>query len=47
MNDAIVKVRENFCNYWGQCLVNVMRPLHDLLYTKAEDEEDADIADFS
>ena len=36
-----------FADRRGQCLVNVMRPLHDLLYTKAEDEEDADIADFS
>ncbi len=47
MNDAIVKVNDNFRTYWGQCLVNVMRPLHDLLYSKAENEEDASTADYS
>ena len=30
MNDAIVKVKENFTSYWGQKLVNAMRPLHEL-----------------
>ena len=40
MHDSIVRVQENFRNYWGQRLVNVMRPLQDLLYNKAEDEED-------
>lgn len=45
MHDAIVKVRENFRTYWGQRLVNVMRPLHDLLYNKAENEEDDVIED--
>lgn len=40
MHDSIVRVQDNFRNYWGQRLVNVMRPLHDLLYNKAEDEED-------
>lgn len=32
MNDAIVKVKENFRTYWGQKLVNAMRPLHELRY---------------
>lgn len=32
MNDAIIKVKDNFANYWGQKLVNAMRPLHDLRY---------------
>ena len=45
MHDAIVKVHDNFRTYWGQCLVNVMRPLHDLLYNKAENEEDDVIED--
>jgi hypothetical protein len=46
MHDSIVKVQENFRTYWGQCLVNVMRPLHDLLYNKVEnEEEDGDIED--
>ena len=32
MNDAIVKVKENFATYWGQKLVNAMRPLHEVRY---------------
>lgn len=32
MNDAIVKVKENFRTYWGQKLVNAMRPLHEVRY---------------
>lgn len=32
MNDAIVKVKENFATYWGQKLVNAMRPLHEIRY---------------
>ena len=32
MNDAIVKVKENFATYWGQKLVNAMRALHELRY---------------
>ena len=43
MHDAIARVLDNFRTYWGQCLVNVMRPLHDLLYNKTENEEDGDI----
>ncbi len=45
MHDSIVKVQDNFRSYWGQCLVNVMRPLHDLLYNKNDNEEDADTDD--
>jgi len=45
MHDSIVKVQENFRDYWGQCLVNVMRPLHDLLYNKNLNEEDGDTDD--
>lgn len=36
MNNAIVRVHENFTTYWGQKLVNVMRPLHNLLYDASE-----------
>lgn len=32
INDAIIKVKENFANYWGQKLVNAMRALHELRY---------------
>lgn len=32
MNDAIAKVKENFRTYWGQKLVNAMRPLHEIRY---------------
>lgn len=42
MNNAVVKVKENFRTYWGQKLVNAMRPIHELTYgDKAEmdDEE--------
>lgn len=35
MVDAVVKVKENFTSYWGQRLVNAMRPLHSLLYGAA------------
>lgn len=45
MHDSIVKVKENFRNYWGQCLVNVMRPLHDVLYNKSISEEEDDESD--
>lgn len=42
MQDAVVKVRDNFRQYWGQRLVNAMRPLHDLLYNQPEDTEEDD-----
>ena len=32
MADAITRVADNFKTYWGQRLVNVMRPLHELCY---------------
>lgn len=31
MNDALYQCRENFFMYWGQKLVNVLRPLHALM----------------
>ena len=43
MPDAIAKVSDNFRTYWGQRLVNAMRPLHELTYNrpdKADDGED-------
>ncbi|MDR1516703.1 MAG: DUF5063 domain-containing protein [Dysgonamonadaceae bacterium] len=32
MLEALAVVTENFKNYWGQKLVNVLRPVHTLLY---------------
>lgn len=39
MNNALFKIQENFAAYWGQKVVNVMRPLHDLLYGHLGDED--------
>lgn len=38
---AISRCRENFATYWGQKLVNIMRPLHGLCYGH-ETEDDAE-----
>ena len=38
MNNAIVKVKENFRTYWGQKLVNAMRPIHELTFGDHEEE---------
>ena len=35
---AVAQCRENFTNYWGQRLVNVMRPLHDICYNSFDNE---------
>lgn len=37
MNDALAALIENFVQYWGQKLINVLRPLHALRY--ADDAE--------
>lgn len=42
MADAIAKVSENFRTYWGQKLVNAMRPLHEITYNNSEDEDTTD-----
>ena len=43
MNDALVVCRENFSEFWGQRLLNVMRALHDVKYNvRQETEEEAD-----
>ncbi len=36
MNDALVKLVNNFQTYWGQRLVNVLRALHQIYYSNAE-----------
>ncbi len=35
MNDALYNCTENFYSYWGQKLVNTLRPLHALKSEKA------------
>lgn len=42
MNDALFVCNENFKSYWGQKLVNVLRALHALKYTVAEEETETD-----
>ena len=43
MNDALVVCRENFGEFWGQRLLNVMRALHDVKYNvRQETDEEAD-----
>lgn len=42
MQDAVAKVHENFRTYWGQRLVNAMRPLHDLAYNNHQNTEEDD-----
>ena len=32
MNDALLICQQNFQAYWGQKLINVLRPLHSVLY---------------
>ena len=41
MHDALAICQENFRLYWGQKLVNIMRPLHGLCYGH-ETEDDAE-----
>ncbi len=36
MNDALLICQQNFQAYWGQKLVNVLRPLHSVLYNDNE-----------
>lgn len=40
MSAALQKVQDNFRTYWGQKLVNAMRPLHEVLYSEKEDGEE-------
>lgn len=40
MHAALSKVQENFKTYWGQKLVNAMRPLHEALYGDSSQEEE-------
>lgn len=38
MNDALVRCKTQFEEYWGQRLVNVMRALHSVKYKSNEDD---------
>ena len=44
INEALHAVRDDFGTYWSQRLVNVMRPLNQLRYVAADDD-DADPSD--
>lgn len=39
MHDSLALVQQNFEMYWGQCLVNTMRALHDVRYNQLNDSE--------
>lgn len=39
INDALIAVKTDFETYWGQKLVNVLRPLNQLKYSGHEDDE--------
>lgn len=48
MNDALYFCKENFLLYWGQKLVNVLRPLHALKCLSLENlNEKEDLSDLS
>ena len=40
MNDSLFVCKEHFSEFWGQCLVNTMRALHDVKYNSSEEDED-------
>lgn len=42
MNDSLVICREHFEEFWGQRLVNTMRALHDVKYTRRDEEEETE-----
>lgn len=42
MNDALFVCQQHFKTYWGQKLVNVIRPLHSILYNEDENEDFSD-----
>ena len=42
MNDSLALLNENFRTYWGQKLVNVMRPLHTICFMENDTDEDSE-----
>jgi len=46
MHDALWECRQNFEQYWGQKLVNALRPMHQLLFNTPDlDDEEEKIPD--
>ena len=43
MNDALFVCRNNFEQFWGQSLVNVLRALHNCKYSVPGDEEEGEV----
>ncbi|MDO5665225.1 MAG: DUF5063 domain-containing protein [Bacteroidia bacterium] len=39
MNDALLICQQNFKTYWGQKLINVLRPLHSIFYSVDENDD--------
>lgn len=42
MNDAILKCKDNFKEFWGQKSLNALRALHNVLYTSMEEDGELD-----
>jgi hypothetical protein len=45
MNDALIELVNNFEEYWGQRLVNVLRALHEVAFNGEDIDEENDEAD--
>ena len=45
MNDALMELNQNFEEYWGQRLVNVLRALHNVAFSGENLDEDEDEED--
>lgn len=45
MHDALAQCREHFMEYWGQTLVNTMRALHEVKYSKTDDDDEGQYDD--
>jgi hypothetical protein len=45
MNDALFICKQNFENYWGQKLINVLRPLHSLYYNDQDEQLKDDLSE--
>ncbi|MBQ8225546.1 MAG: DUF5063 domain-containing protein [Bacteroides sp.] len=45
MHDSLATCQENFRLYWGQKLVNVLRPLHEVKYAPTDEEEEEEECD--
>jgi hypothetical protein len=45
MHDALAQCRENFAAYWGQTLVNTMRALHEVKFSKTDNDDEEEYDD--